>query len=83
MKEFSSFLTHSNNTNITNSQNLNEKNIYDKLTKVLKDNEKKLKGIILEDSDLIIKLFCCVKDIGENFAKNKRGIDAIINQTLM
>jgi hypothetical protein len=83
IKEYSSFLTQSSNNNITNSQNFNENNIYNKLTKVLKDNENKLKNLVLEDSDLIIKLFCCVKDIGENLAKNKRGIDAITNQTIM
>jgi hypothetical protein len=65
------------------SVNGNNFNVYNKLTKVLKDNQNEFNHLILNDSELIIKLFCNVREITENLNKNKRGIDAITNQTLM
>lgn len=72
----------SNQSNYGLNQNTTV-DFYNKLTNVLKENQNDFKNMILNDSDMIIKLFCNVKDIAENMNNNKRGIDAISNQTLM
>lgn len=82
-KYFANLSVHSGMHNNMTVPNFNQNNIYNKLTKVIKENQNELKNLILEDSDLIIKLFRNVKEIGENLNKNKRGIDAMTNQTLM
>jgi hypothetical protein len=54
-----------------------------KLQQTILTNDKALKNLLLENTDIIIKLFSSIKAISEEFHKSKKNLETMNSQMLM